>query len=502
MSLSNQEQYLIELINRARANPKAEAKRFGVRLNKGMMPGTISSARKQPLAPHQALALAADRHSQRMLNKNFFSHKDPSGSMPSNRARAAGYRGMVAENIAMGSKRSSQATQVYERHKQLFLSPGHRKNILDPKYREVGTGVRTGWYKKRRSACMTTEMFGNRGGNAFITGVVYADVVVNNNFYSIGEGIGDISIAAVDQYGGAYSATSGPSGGYSLQVPPGTYTVVASGSWLDPVKVDHVVIGRQNVKVDFETSKQLSRATLAIRQGRRDVPLASRPAAKSSAIPLANKTSAIPLARRPVTSTSRAIPLAKREAPVTGLAVPLARPSAEAYTPTVPYTNPAVQILDDGDLGHTLSGNWSGGSPMGCGGDSLTARTGSRSRVRWTFKVTPGRYRVSTTWPRHRYGAKAAPFTIRSGSKRLGIVRVNQRCSADDFHDLGSDWHDLGTFSVRGSSLTVDLNGSKTGYVVADAIRIEKLPTTSSKRSKSTKSSKGKWIKKLLPGKK
>ena len=44
------EQYLLELINRGRADPAAEAARYGIDLNEGLSPGTISSDPKQPLA--------------------------------------------------------------------------------------------------------------------------------------------------------------------------------------------------------------------------------------------------------------------------------------------------------------------------------------------------------------------------------------------------------------------------------------------------------------------
>jgi hypothetical protein len=511
ISLSNQEQLLVELINRARANPKAEAARFGVNLNKGLRPGKISSAAKPPLAPHQALAAAADRHSQRMLNKNFFSHKDPSGSTPTDRARGAGYRGSVGENIAMGSNGSmGQGAQVYQRHKQLFLSPGHRVIMLDPMYRELGTGIRRGAFKKSRNSSMVTELFGKRGGDAFITGVVYADVVLDNDFYNIGEGIGDISIAAVDSFGGAYTGTTGPSGGYSLRVPPGTYSVIVSGALLSPVAVNDVVVSRRNVQVDFETSKLSSLSNSALPRTNKAIPLAKRKT------PPSNR--AVPLARRPATSANRAIPLASRAAPTASRSAPLANPTVRTSSPVVPYTepvapysNPAVQIVDDGDIGHTTRGAWSGGSAMGCGADSLSAKCGSGSRVGWTFEVTPGRYRVSATWPRHQHGATAAPFTIRSCSRRLATVKVNQRCAADDFHDAGSDWHDLAcSLCVTGNKLIVQLSGSKTGYVVADAIRIERIGDTckntrSKKRrrssgKKSSKSSAGKWMKKIIPG--
>src|SRR6188474_103953 len=60
--MSYYEQLLVELINRARSDPAAEAARYGIDLNLGLPPGTITTAPKQPLAPHQALVNAAGAH--------------------------------------------------------------------------------------------------------------------------------------------------------------------------------------------------------------------------------------------------------------------------------------------------------------------------------------------------------------------------------------------------------------------------------------------------------
>src|SRR4051812_41214133 len=62
------EQYVIELINRARANPAAEAKRLGIDLNEGLASGTISSAPRQPVAVNPYLTDAARDHSQWMID--------------------------------------------------------------------------------------------------------------------------------------------------------------------------------------------------------------------------------------------------------------------------------------------------------------------------------------------------------------------------------------------------------------------------------------------------
>src|SRR5918997_526202 len=50
------EQYFLELVNRARANPGAEASRLGIDLNQGLSAGTLSNTAKQPLAMNPLLS--------------------------------------------------------------------------------------------------------------------------------------------------------------------------------------------------------------------------------------------------------------------------------------------------------------------------------------------------------------------------------------------------------------------------------------------------------------
>ena len=56
------EQYMIELINRARANPGAEAARIGVDLNEGIPAGTITTDPKQPLDQQRFLRIPRLNH--------------------------------------------------------------------------------------------------------------------------------------------------------------------------------------------------------------------------------------------------------------------------------------------------------------------------------------------------------------------------------------------------------------------------------------------------------
>ena len=134
---------MLELINRARMNPVAEAARFGISLNSGLAAGTISSAPKQVLAMSDRLVVAADRHSDWMLTNDQFDHAETAGTTgfsgvsPTNRMAAAGYSFTGAwsagENISWSGSTGSinLTTEIFNQYRSLFLSGGHRANTLD-----------------------------------------------------------------------------------------------------------------------------------------------------------------------------------------------------------------------------------------------------------------------------------------------------------------------------------------------------------------------------------
>ena len=259
------EQYLVELINRGRANPTAEATRYGTDLNEGLNPGRISTTPKQPLAINPLLTDAARKHSQWMIDHDIFSHYEGSVD-PEARMRAAGYPFNLpwtwGENIGWsGSTGSVDATQTTaEIHQDLYVDStttgrGHRLNLMNNGFREIGPGVVTGAFTTgpTYNAVMITEDFGSSGNGVFLTGVAYSDGVTNDDFYTPGEGLGGVLVRAVRVSDGAASqATTWASGGYSLALAAGTYTVTASGGGLGgTVTYNNVVIGSENVKRDF-----------------------------------------------------------------------------------------------------------------------------------------------------------------------------------------------------------------------------------------------------------
>ena len=266
-----EEVLMVELINRARANPAAEAARLRIDLNEGLNPGTISTAAKQPLAINVNLTEAARGHARYQLDTDTISHTGAGGTNPGQREAAAGYNFAAwGENIAFkaSSNLGVPAVRVAEQHDALFddrsvAGRGHRTNLLNGDWREVGSGVSLGNYLSngyQLDAVVSVQDFGRANGNPFLTGVAFADAGSKNHFYDVGEGLGGIGVTATRASDGAKFATATwPSGGYSLAVPAGSYTVVAGGSGLGgAVSYQNVSVGGSNVKVDFTPDRAVS----------------------------------------------------------------------------------------------------------------------------------------------------------------------------------------------------------------------------------------------------
>jgi uncharacterized protein YkwD len=74
-----------------------------------------------------------------MLARHYVAHESPEGKTVRERASAAGYDWRaIGENIAEGQLSVSEVMDTW------MHSPGHRRNILDPNYRELGVGLALG----------------------------------------------------------------------------------------------------------------------------------------------------------------------------------------------------------------------------------------------------------------------------------------------------------------------------------------------------------------------
>jgi hypothetical protein len=265
---TNEEQYELELINRARANTHAEGDLLFNTTNPYLVQNRSSwgsptaaqvksafytYANKPPLAFNKDLITAARIHSQDMLDHNYQAHDSQTdGSSPFTRMTNAGYTGydFAGENIFAYGNDLDEINQEFEYD---FGNPGlgHRENLINFgnfTYTEIGIGILYGGTGSPNvGPIVTTEDFGHIPGNNFITGVVYGDND-HDNFYTIGEGLAGVTITASN----GWTAVSSSSGGYAIPITDaGSVTLTASGGPLDGDISQTVNVDNENVKVDF-----------------------------------------------------------------------------------------------------------------------------------------------------------------------------------------------------------------------------------------------------------
>ncbi|MFD8734238.1 sigma-70 family RNA polymerase sigma factor [Streptomyces sp. NPDC059618] len=92
-----------------------------------------------PVTEDPQLENAAQAHSDDMAALNFFEHTNPDGADPGQRITAAGYHwSTYGENIAMGQQTPQAVMDSW------MNSPGHRANILNCSFKNIGVGVHRG----------------------------------------------------------------------------------------------------------------------------------------------------------------------------------------------------------------------------------------------------------------------------------------------------------------------------------------------------------------------
>ncbi len=89
-----------------------------------------------------------------MFEKQYFAHVSPQGEGVSNIADQHQYKFLlVGDNLAMGNYRDDE-----EVVNAWMNSPGHRKNILDPRYKEIGVAAKEGIYRDK-TIWMAVQVF-------------------------------------------------------------------------------------------------------------------------------------------------------------------------------------------------------------------------------------------------------------------------------------------------------------------------------------------------------
>ena len=300
---TSEEQYLVELLNEARLDPLASADRYISSYNPllstqaniqdafnffGVSGTSLSSAYAQlasvgPLAWSSQLASAASKHNDAMIAADKQSHQLPGEQSLGARITAEGYNySIVGENVyafaedALFAHAGFMVDWGYDSGDLNGTTPkpnfaslgdgiqdpaGHRDNIMDASFREVGISVT---YEADPSTdvgnlVVTQDLAASFG--YFVTGVAYSDND-GDAFYSFGEGRGDLTVKI-----GGSSVTSFGSGGYSLGAPKGDNTVYFSGGGLNGSLSVSTEIVDENIKLDIVDGNTLLTSASVVVEG-------------------------------------------------------------------------------------------------------------------------------------------------------------------------------------------------------------------------------------------
>ena len=103
----------------------------------------VNEARRKagvkPLRSDSRLDRAAQRHAEDMLARSYFAHESPENDTVRQRSKEARYNWRtIGENIAEGQFTVDEVMTTW------LNSPGHRRNILDPRFEELGVGLALG----------------------------------------------------------------------------------------------------------------------------------------------------------------------------------------------------------------------------------------------------------------------------------------------------------------------------------------------------------------------
>ena len=119
----------------------------------------------RPFCVHPRLQKAARSHSRDMIERDYFAHDTKGGRTFEARLKAFGYdpKGYryyeIGENIAYGSGPYGEPDTIVD---AWMRSDGHRHNILNGRFREIGVGTHTGTYGDKDGVTMYTADFGVR----------------------------------------------------------------------------------------------------------------------------------------------------------------------------------------------------------------------------------------------------------------------------------------------------------------------------------------------------
>lgn len=106
------------------------------------------------LTNNNLLARAAQNKADHMMANQYFAHNAPSGETPWSFIKAVGYSYVSAgENLATNFREAESVQSAW------MNSPGHRANIMNPTFQEIGIGITQGIFNGSETT-IVVQMFG------------------------------------------------------------------------------------------------------------------------------------------------------------------------------------------------------------------------------------------------------------------------------------------------------------------------------------------------------
>ena len=128
-----------------------------------------------PLKENALLDVAAETKLKDMFAKQYFAHISPSGVGPGDLAEQAGYSYVVeGENLAEGNFLNAQNLLD-----AWMASPGHRANILNTRYTDIGVAVGEGMYQGQE-VWMAVQEFGKPLSSCPVVDVNLHQAIITN----------------------------------------------------------------------------------------------------------------------------------------------------------------------------------------------------------------------------------------------------------------------------------------------------------------------------------
>lgn len=108
------------------------------------------------LTENTQLTQAAEKKTLDMFEKQYFEHNAPNGTTPSDLVSSTGYQyKTTGENLALGDfKDEKDLVDAW------MASPGHRANILNSEYTEIGVATGLGHFEDRDVTWLAVQEFG------------------------------------------------------------------------------------------------------------------------------------------------------------------------------------------------------------------------------------------------------------------------------------------------------------------------------------------------------